>query len=416
MNMALISLLSVIFLFFVGAFRKNPIHIGVLGLLISFVIGKIAGIADVAIMKFFPTTLFVRVFGIMLFFGIPQANGSLELLAKKLLSKTGTNTKLLPFYIFYVGILMGAIGINSLAGMAILSGIGISLALASGGNPLLFGIAGGYGIAAGCYSPINEFTANIVSASDGIGHNASLMQIFIISLIAFSISFLVMYLLLGGYKAKGTLKESIISELPNFNKSQLISLYGIVAVLVLVIFFKIDIGWSGLLVASFCMIFGVCNSTEAIKNVSLPSLILISGVGTLINVASELGGFELMSSGLMRIMTTNTVPAVMSLTTSAMSMFSIARLTVITLVPTLSGIINSIGSSMDLAVIGVSLGAFASSVGPLSANGALIVQNLSQQLGEEKAARFFTKQMIMGVVGAFVIAFTLFIITVLNIF
>lgn len=416
MNMALISLLSVIFLFFVGAFRKNPIHIGVLGLLISFVIGKIAGIADVAIMKFFPTTLFVRVFGIMLFFGIPQANGSLELLAKKLLSKTGTNTKLLPFYIFYVGILMGAIGINSLAGMAILSGIGISLALASGGNPLLFGIAGGYGIAAGCYSPINEFTANIVSASDGIGHNASLMQIFIISLIAFSISFLVMYLLLGGYKAKGTLKESIISELPNFNKSQLISLYGIVAVLVLVIFFKIDIGWSGLLVASFCMIFGVCNSTEAIKNVSLPSLILISGVGTLINVASELGGFELMSSGLMRIMTTNTVPAVMSLTTSAMSMFSIARLTVITLVPTLPGIINSIGSSMDLAVIGVSLGAFASSVGPLSANGALIVQNLSQQLGEEKAARFFTKQMIMGVVGAFVIAFTLFIITVLNIF
>lgn len=311
---------------------------------------------------------------------------------------------------------MGAMGINSLAGMAILSGIGISLAIASGGNPLLFGIAGGYGVAAGCYSPINEFTANIVSASDGIGHNASLMQIFIIALIAFSISFLVMYLLLGGYKAKGTLKESIISDLPNFNKSQLTSLYGIVAMLVLVIFFKIDIGWAGLIVASFCMIFGVCNSTEAIKNVSLPSLILISGVGTLINVTSELGGFELMSSGLMRIMTSNTVPALMSLTTSVMSLFSIARLTVITLVPTLPGIINSIGSSMDLAVIGVSLGAFASSVGPLSANGALIVQNLSQELGEEKAARFFTKQMIMGVVGALVIAFTLFIITILNIF
>lgn len=160
----------------------------------------------------------------------------------------------------------------------------------------------------------------------------------------------------------------------------------------------------------------MCNSTEAIKNVSLPSLILISGVGTLINVTSELGGFELMSSGLMRIMTSNTVPALMSLTTSVMSLFSIARLTVITLVPTLPGIINSIGSSMDLAVIGVSLGAFASSVGPLSANGALIVQNLSQELGEEKAARFFTKQMIMGVVGALVIAFTLFIITILNIF
>ena len=135
MDMALVSLLSVVFVFAVGALKKNPLHIGILGLLMSYVIGRAAGISEVAIMGFFPTTLFVRVFGIMLFFGIAQSNGSLELLAKKLLTKTGSNIKLLPFYIFYVGIFIGAIGINSLAGMAILSGIGISLALASNGNP-----------------------------------------------------------------------------------------------------------------------------------------------------------------------------------------------------------------------------------------------------------------------------------------
>jgi len=417
MNMALISILSVVFVFGVGVIKKNPLHIGILGLLISYVIGRVAGISEVAIMGFFPTTLFVRVFGIMLFFGIAQSNGSLELLAKKLLAKTGSNIKLLPFYIFYVGIFIGAIGINSLAGMAILSGIGISLALASNGNPLLFGIAGGYGIAAGCYSPINEFTANIVSATDSVGLSVDLMQIFIISIIAFSASFAVIYFLLGGYKAKGELQKSVISDLPAFSKNQIITLIGIIAVLSLVVFFKIDIGWAGLIVAAICAILGVCKSVDSIKNVSLPSLILISGVGTLINLVSKLGGFELMSNGLSQIMTTSTVAPVMSITSSAMSLFTIARLCVLTLIPTIPGIVEAIpGASVDLAIIGVSVGAFASSIGPLSSNGALIMQNLSQQLGEEKAANYFTKQMIMGVVGAVVVALTLFVISFIGIF
>lgn len=417
MNMALVSLLAVIFVFIVGALKKNPLHLGILGLLMSFIIGRIAGIADASIMGLFPTTLFVRVFGIMLFFGIAQTNNSLELLTKKLLAKTGSNVKLLSFYIFYVGIFMGAIGINSLAGMAILSGIGISLAIASNGNPLLFGIAGGYGIAAGCYSPINEFTANIISASDSVGLDANLLQIFIISIIAFSVSFVVMYFLLGGHKAKGELQESVISNLPAFNKSQIITLVGIIALLVLVVIFKIDIGWAGIIVATVCTLLGICKSVDSIKNVSLPSLILICGVGTLINLVSNLGGFELMSSTLSKLMSIGTVTPVMALTSSTMSLFSIARLCVLTLIPTIPGIIESIpGASVELAVIGVSAGAFASSIGPLSSSGALIMQNLSQQLGEEEAAGYFTKQMIMGIVGAIVVALTLWVITLIGIY
>ena len=133
---------------------------------VAFVIGKAAGIADTTIMGFFPTTLFVRVFGIMFFFAIAQANGAIELLAKKMIAKFGANARLMPFVLFYVGVILGSIGINSLAGMAILGGIGVSLAAASGADPLLYGMAGGYGIACGCYSPINEYTANIKIATN----------------------------------------------------------------------------------------------------------------------------------------------------------------------------------------------------------------------------------------------------------
>lgn len=417
MNIALVSLLSVIFVFVVGAFKKNPLHLGLLALVITYIIGRVGGFSDVAIMKFFPTTLFVRVFGIMLFFGIAQANGSLELLAKKMLKRTTRNVKLLPYFIFFTGVILGSIGINSLAGMAILSGIGISLALASGGNPLLFGIAGGYGIAVGCYSPINEFTANITSATEGAGLDVNLMSIFIFALIAYTFSFTAMYLLLGGHKAKGELTDEVLNNLPKFTNEQIYTMLGIVAVLGLVIILGIDVGWAGVIVAIVCILLGCSKSTEAIKNVSLASLILITGVGTLINLVSELGGFEVMSSLLATVMSTNTVAPIMSLTSSAMSLFTLARLCVITLVPAIPGIVKEIpGTSIDLAVVATAAGAFASSIGPLSSNGALIMQNLSQQIGEEEASKYFTKQMVMGVVGAFVIALTFFGLSVLGMY
>ncbi len=416
MNIALVSLLAVIFVFVVGAFKKNPLHLGLLALLITYIIGRIGGFSDVEIMKFFPTTLFVRVFGIMLFFGIAQANGSLELLAKKMLKRTTRNVKLLPYFIFFTGVILGSIGINSLAGMAILSGIGISLALASGGNPLLFGIAGGYGVATGCYSPINEFTANITSATEGAGLDVNLMSIFIFSLIAYTVSFTVMYLIMGGHKAKGELTDEVLSNLPKFTQKQIYTMVGIVAVLALVIILGIDVGWAGVIVAIVCILLGCSKSTDAIKNVSLASLILITGVGTLISLVSKLGGFEVMSNLLSTVMSTNTVAPIMSLTSSAMSLFTLARLCVITLVPAIPGIINAIpDASINLAVIATAAGAFASSIGPLSSNGALIMQNLSQQMGEEEASKYFTKQMVLGVIGAFVIALTFFVLSVLGI-
>ncbi|NLJ78503.1 MAG: hypothetical protein GX329_04000 [Tissierellia bacterium] len=417
MNISLISLLAIIFVFVIGAFKRNPLHLGLLGLLITYIIGRIGGFTDVEIMAFFPTTLFVRVFGIMLFFGTVQANGAMELLARKLLSKTDSNIKLLPFYIFFIGILMGTIGVNSLAGIAILSGIGISLALTSGGDPLLFGIAGGYGVVAGCYSPINEFTANIITAVDSIGLNTNLFLIFMLAIVTFTISFAIIYFIMGGHRAEGGHGDLAKDDIPDFNRDQTITLLGILGILVLVIFLGIDVGWAGLIVTIICILLGACRSTDSIRNVSLVALILISGVGALINLVSELGGFELMSTALASIMNGSTVAPVMSMTSSVMSLFTIARLCVLTLIPTIPGIIESVpGASIDLAVIAISVGSLASSIGPLSSNGALIMQNLSQQLGEEEAANYFTKQMIMGVIGGINIALALWVISLLNIF
>lgn len=58
-DMAILSILAVVIVFVIGAFKQNPLHLGILGMFVAFVIGKAAGIADTTIMGFFPTTLFV---------------------------------------------------------------------------------------------------------------------------------------------------------------------------------------------------------------------------------------------------------------------------------------------------------------------------------------------------------------------
>ena len=375
-------------------------------------IGKAAGIADTTIMGFFPTTLFVRVFGIMFFFAIAQANGAIELLAKKMIAKTGRNARLMPFVLFYVGVILGSIGINSLAGMAILGGIGVSLAAASGANPLLYGMAGGYGVACGCYSPINEYTANIISACETAELTPNLIGIYLFCLVAFSISFFVIYLCMGGFKVNqnGTVSAAaadldVLKDLPAFNRGQIISLVGIIAVIALVVVFGIDVGWAGLVVAVICILLGACKCNEAMNKVSLGSLMLICGMGTMINLVSELGGFEVMSALLASIMSTHTVAPLMCITASILSLFTISRLVVVTLIPTLPGILAAIPSaSVGMAITATCAGAFASCVGPLSACGALVMSSLGQQYGEKEAQNYFTKQMVMGIVGMLVVS------------
>ncbi|MDR2056516.1 MAG: hypothetical protein LBQ10_11735 [Desulfovibrio sp.] len=406
MNIALLSILTLLLLFVVGAFKRNPLNLGVLAIFICYLLGSHAGMKSVAIMQVFPTVLFVRIFGILLFFSVVQNNGSLELLAKKILAVTGKNTKMLPFIIFYVGVLLGSIGINSLAGMAILSGIGISLALSSDGNPLLHGIAGGYGIAVGCYSPINEYTTNIVAAANTAGYNnVELMPIYLYCVIGFSLSFAVIYFLMGGHKARGSVKgESILGELPAFTKRQLISLSGIIGVLLLVVFLKLDVGVAGIVVAVACVLLGCCKCDAAIRGVSLPVLILVCGVGMLVNLISKLGGFAIVGSALSAVMSTDTVAPLMSLSSSVMSLFTLSRVCVLTLIPTIPGIAQNIpAASVELAIAATSAGAFASCIGPLSSCGALIMQNLSQQMGEEQAIKYFVPQQIYAIIGAFVL-------------
>ena len=239
-------------------------------------------------------------------------------------------------------------------------------------------------------------------------------------MVAYSISFLVICLLLGGHKAKGSLDNDVtLKDIPAFSRPQMITLLiGILAVVALVVLLKVDIGWSGLIVAVACILLGACKCDVALKKVSLPSLMLICGVGLLVNEVSDMGGFTLLSQGLASIMSTHTVAPLMSLTASVVSLFTISRLVVISLIPTLPGIFEAIPTAPVTVCIAATCAgaAFASSIGPLSSNGALIMSNLVNQYGEQAQQKYFTKLLLMGIVGGVVVAGTYYVASLIGVF
>lgn len=402
-----ISLLVLIIVFVIGAFKKNPIQIGILGFAAAFFLGKFTGSTDAEIMKYFPTVLFVRLFCILFFFAIPQASGAIELLARKMVVRFKCNQKLMPFVLYFVGLLLTSCGVQNTACTAILSGVAISIALSlKSDNPQLYAVSAALGICCGSYSPINEFSANISFACETADMTYDGAAIYLLNLAAFFLTFLAVYFILGGNKEKHSLTEDMtLQELPKFSYQQIVSLLGIPAIVVLVLVAGLDVGWAALLVGVICILLGAAKCTEAMKGVSLHLLILICGIGTLVNVISELGAFNVLSDLLSHIMNSVTMTPLMCLTSSIFSLFTMGRLVILTLVPTLPEMLTNItGVSPVILIAGISGAALVSSVGPLSTTGALIMANLSQQLGEEKGTAYYTKQLLIGFLCAAVFA------------
>ena len=126
MNFDLISLL-VLCATIIAAFLLK-INTGVVAIAVSLVLARISGISDKTLISFFDNNLFIMLLGVMLLFGIAQENGTLELLAKKILALCGGKVKLFPPILFLVAALISAIGPGPITVSALIAVITIALA------------------------------------------------------------------------------------------------------------------------------------------------------------------------------------------------------------------------------------------------------------------------------------------------
>lgn len=371
--MALLSLVLLIAAILLGFFRH--MNTGLLAIGFALILGRLNGIPDKEIISGFNYTLFMILLGVTYLFSLAQLNGSLELLAKKVVALAGKHTFMIPIVIYIFSVVLSAIGPGTVPTMAIMMVFSMALAAEIGINPAMLSALTVLGASGGGVSPLAATGIIGINLCAGFGLTGIEKPFLMNGILSSTVYAIIVYILLGGYKLHSD-KVMSQDDIPAFNRNQIITLAGIAVMVFLVLVLKVNVGLTGFAVAMVLSFLRVADEGEAIKRIPWGTLLLITGVGVLMHIIIMLGGIKLLSEKLAQIMTPGTSVTIMGITSGIMSWFSSTSGVVMpTLIPTIPDILARLGVAgpqleLEMATA-ITMISNTAGISPLSTGGAL---------------------------------------------
>lgn len=382
MNLGIISLIALLAAIIIG-FVRNA-NVGILCMGFSMVLGLVFGLDAKEILSGFSSSLFIQMVGITYLFAIINSNGTLELLARKMVGLVGKKKALIPFVMYILGFLICAVGPGAIPSLAIIPVIAIPVAVSAGINPIMTAIIGDLGVMSGRMSPLTPEAAVVRELMEEQGLTGNTIPIMISLTITALIVAVLVYIYYKGWKVEKR-EDETEETLPKFNGKQWLSLAGLLILAVGVLFFSWNVGLTGFLVGSVLIVLGCGEEKKAIKGIPWNVILMVLGVGILMNVISLSGGIDIMVAGLEKIMGHRTAAMIMAITAGFMSFFSSGLGVVFpTLIPTASGLASGLGVGAVELVSVIVIGGTVSGFTPISTTGALIMAGVAQQEGAEE--------------------------------
>lgn len=382
MNLGLISLLLLLAAIVIG-FVRNA-NVGILCIGFSMILSIVYKINAKDILAGFSASLFVQMVGITYLFSIISGNGTLELLARKMVKLVGKKRHLIPLVMYVLGFLICAVGPGAIPSLAIIPVIAIPVAVSAGVNPIMTAIIGDLGVMSGRMSPLTPESAVVRELMEEQGMTENTVPIMIALTITAIVVALVVYVYYRGWEVKETQGE-VIGKLPAFNRKQWMSLAGLVVLAAGALFFSWNVGLTGFLVGAVLVVLGCGEEKKAIAGIPWNVILMVMGVGILMNVISLSGGIDIMVSALEKVMGHRTAAMIMAIAAGVMSFFSSGLGVVFpTLIPTASGLAAGLSVDPVVLVAVIVIGGTVSGFTPVSTTGALIMAGVAQQPDSEK--------------------------------
>ena len=330
----------------------------------------------------FNTNLFIQMAGVTYLFAVVSANGTLELTAKKVVNLVPARA--IPAVMFFIGMALSASGPGSIPCLAIIPVIAIPLSVSAGINPIMTSIIGDMGAMAGRMSPLTPEAAVVRALMEAQGMDGDTVPIMICTFItAIAVSALITIYYKGWRVECGARGER--AKLPPFNKSQLLSLSGLAVLAVGALFMGWNVGLTGFLVGTVLIIIGCGKDKTAITGVPWGVIMMVLGVGMLMNIVTLSGGVDILVGALEKVMGPKSAAPIMALAAGVLSFFSSGLGVVFpTLVPVCGSLASSIGADGLELVAMVVIGGTIAGYTPISTTGALIMAGVAQQENSEK--------------------------------
>lgn len=408
MNMAVVSLIALAGAIIIGFLMK--VNVGIISIGFAYLIGLVYGVPASKIMGGFSASMALTMIGVLYLFAIVNNNGTLEVLAKKITGLAGNRRGLLYIAMFIIGAILSGVGPGAIPTLAIVPVLAIPVALKAGINPILLSLIGQMGAQSFRMSPITPEAIVVSGLMTEQGLEGSTVPAMWCLLVTELVMIAASFIFLKGWRFSTPLAEIATEEEQKFTGKQILSLLGLAAMILGVVVFDCNVGLISFVIGTILVILKCGDDRQAVKSVPWNTILLVLGVGVLMNIVKLAGGVDLLAGSIAAFCSERTASPLMCAAAGAMSFFASGLGVVFpTMIPTVGQIasgLNGVNPAelMSAVVIGGTVTGFT----PISTAGALILAGVSQFPGMED--QYPQNKMFMEL---FVVAFLCMFISVI---
>lgn len=368
------------------------------GTFIAIVIGGWSYEETIAL---FPTSLFLTLTGILLFFGVAVANGTIANIVNSFLYHMPAYPALIPFALAGGVVLLTAMGVGNIGATAILAPAAMAISFRLKLKPLLMILLIVGAANAGALSPlavtgvtVRELLSHHASGFDHVDLSAFGLRLFGLSFLIQTIVAFAGFFLLGGVRWMREVSSADLESEPSVwtrdQKLTVVCIGGFVLTVLLASlpFFPREYHlarWGGQIAVvafawlSVLLIFKAADPKTTLLSVPWSSILMVTGIVMYIEVASKAGAIELLTGWLVSSASTALLPPLIFAFSALLSVFSSSSGVVMPLFVALAPGLASAGTTAQEIVTGVGISAHLVDTSPLSSLGALCIAAANAQ-------------------------------------
>ncbi|WP_425003225.1 SLC13 family permease [Mycolicibacterium sp. S3B2] len=431
MSIQLISIAVLVGVFVLATFLN--VHMGALAFVATFVVGL--GLADYSekeILSGFPAGLFVILVGVTFLFAIAKVNGTIDWLVDAAVSLVRGRVWAFPWIMFLIAAGLAGIGAVPPAAVAIIAPTAMRIAQRYQISPLLMGLMVANGVSAGEFSPIGLFgiIVNDIAIENGV--QSSPLVLFLSCFVVNAVLCYVLYAVItrraqrrnpsadgdgetafdgssgarpsvsgGGGGTQMVAERTAVraSARPAMTPHIAATLAGLAAMVGIVLFSDLDIGFVAMTLATVLSVLSPADAKDALPKIAWPSVFLIVGIVTYVNLLQELGTVTYVSDAVAHLRSPLLIALLICVIGAVVSAFASTTGILGALVPLavpflLAGEVNAVAM-----LIALSLASSIVDASPFSTTGALIVANSAEEDRDKVMAQLLRWGMAMIVVA-----------------
>jgi di/tricarboxylate transporter len=391
-----VAIIALVALFVIGTVL--PINMGALAYVAAWLVGMYSlNLDEKEILAGVSGDLILTLIGVTYLFAIARNNGTVDLIVQAAVRGVGGRVALIPWVMFAVTAVLTGIGAVSPAACAIIGPIALGFAGRYRISPLMMGMFVVHGAQAGGFSPISIYGVITNSVMEQNDLPNSEITIFLSSLVINTILAAILFFVLGGRElmsrridpaeeeaaATGTGGGTDMAVDTGVRRDQVLTLLAFVGVALVSLILDKNIGFVAITAAVILSILAPEQNKDTVKQIAWPTVLLVAGVSTYATILTTAGSPEFVGNWAAGLGAAVIGALILCYVGGVVSAFASSTALLPVIIPIAIPLIADGGVNAGLFVAALAVSSTIVDVSPFSTNGALMLANRPDSIGEQ---------------------------------